>query len=118
MFHNYIGTEHVLPAFVREGTSAAATALSEAGLTLDKARAALESTIGRGDAPARALTLTPRMQGIVDRAKSAVGPGGRVTAGDLLIALIDEGEGIAVRILVAQSDLARIRARTAELLGK
>jgi len=117
MFHNYIGTEHVLPAFVREGTSAAATALTEAGMTLDTARAALEATIGRGDAPARALTLTPRMQGIVDRAKSAVGPGGRVTAGHLLIALIDEGEGIAVRILVAQSDLARIRARTAELLG-
>ena len=116
MYHNHIGTEHLLPAFLREGTSAAATALAEAGMTLDRARAALEATVGLGEAPSGELTLTPRTQGIIARAYTAVGPGGLVRAGHLLLALIDEGGGIAPQILRADTDVARVRARVEELM--
>lgn len=37
-------------------------------------------------------------------------------AGHLLIALIDEGGGIAGHILMARADVARIRPRLVELL--
>lgn len=38
MFHNYIGTEHVLLGLLREGDGAAAQALSSLGVTLEAAR--------------------------------------------------------------------------------
>ena len=118
MQHNYIGTEHLLPAFIREGISAASTALTEAGLTLDAARAALESTIGRGGAPCTEQTLSPRVKKIIELATARAREGGQVRAGDLLVALIDEGGGIAVQILMVRADVARIRARLVELLGQ
>ena len=116
MQHNYIGTEHLLPALIREGTSAASKALLESGMTLDTARAALEATIGRGDQPAPQQTLTPRVKQITERANALAGGGRSVSPAHVLLALIDEAGGVAAQILMAKTDVARLRARTAELM--
>lgn len=52
--HNYIGTEHLLLAIIREGHCVAARALERGGLTLSEARRAVITEItvnGRDDDP-------------------------------------------------------------------
>lgn len=47
--HPYIGTEHIVLGLLREGDGSAAQVLLEAGLTLEAARDALVSRLGRGE---------------------------------------------------------------------
>ncbi|TMC75522.1 MAG: hypothetical protein E6J15_07090, partial [Chloroflexi bacterium] len=47
--HNYIGTEHLLAALLRDTDSIAARALSSLGIELAKVRTALQFIVGRGD---------------------------------------------------------------------
>jgi hypothetical protein len=50
--HDYVGTEHILLALLREEGSIAQSALVSLGLSYDLARAHLEREIGRGTGPA------------------------------------------------------------------
>lgn len=100
--HNYIGTEHLLLALVREGDGVAARVLQNLGVQLAQAREAVGYIIGRGDAPAAGpLSLTPRTKRVIELAveearrlnHNAIG------AEHLLLGLIREGEGVAAGIL-------------------
>src|SRR5438093_517116 len=68
--HNYIGAEHLLLGLVREGEGVAARVLDSLGVELSKVRAAVEFTIGRGDATTSPseITLTPRVKKIIELA--------------------------------------------------
>src|SRR5437016_12567591 len=60
--HNYIGTEHLLAALLRDGDTIAARALASLGIELTKVRTALEFIVGRGEhstTPSE-ITLSPR----------------------------------------------------------
>ncbi len=58
--HNYIGTEHLLLALIREEGGVAAQVLVNLGVELPKVRTAVEFIIGRGDRPIRGeVGLTP-----------------------------------------------------------
>jgi len=60
--HNYIGTEHLLAALIRDTDSIAARALTSLGIELTKVRTALDFIVGRGDqttSPSE-ITLSPR----------------------------------------------------------
>jgi ATP-dependent Clp protease ATP-binding subunit ClpA len=99
-----LGTEHLLVALLREGTSAAARALASLGLTLDGARKALEAVPHATAAAlqAAAPVRSPRARqaleaaaGEADRAGAAppVGPE------HLLLALLRDEDGVALALL-------------------
>ena len=51
LFHNYIGTEHLLIGLARAEEGVAAKVLLEFDATADRLRSAVEAVIGRGQQP-------------------------------------------------------------------
>jgi ATP-dependent Clp protease ATP-binding subunit ClpC len=61
MRHSYIGPEHILLGLVEEGEGIAAQVLRSFGLSLDKAKKAVEKTVGEGDAEGKTKSTTPTL---------------------------------------------------------
>jgi ATP-dependent Clp protease ATP-binding subunit ClpA len=103
--HNYIGTERLLLGLLREERGIAAKVLNEAGITLENVRMVIEHVVGRGEplAPDTERGLTPRAQVVLALAISEGwrAPDHRTETGHLLLGLIREGEGLAVRAIVS-----------------
>lgn len=120
--HDYIGTEHLLAALLREDDSIAARALTALGADLTKVRTALEFIVGRGDrttSPAE-ITLSPRTKKVVELAAAEAIHMGRqkVEPEHILLGLVDEGQGIASGILESLGlPLDSVRAKVLELLS-
>jgi ATP-dependent Clp protease ATP-binding subunit ClpC len=102
--HGYIGTEHLLLGLIRE-EGRAATTLGAHGVQLEPAREWFAEQVGRGDEgpPAGQLPLTPRLKKIFLMAdEDAEGLGHRaIGTQHLLIALLHEGQGVALRAMRA-----------------
>jgi ATP-dependent Clp protease ATP-binding subunit ClpA len=101
--HNYIGTEHLLLALIREGEGLAARVLSSRGVELSKVRTAVEFIVGRGDAtksPSE-ITLSPRTKRVIEIAVAEAQRLGHGNVGTehLLLGLVVEGEGIATGVI-------------------
>ena len=102
--HNYMGTEHLLLGLlVADSTGPAGRALARHGITLDKARTALEFIVGRGDATVSPteITLSPRTKKVLELSVAEAHRLGRPMAGaaEILLGLLAEGEGIACGII-------------------
>jgi ATP-dependent Clp protease ATP-binding subunit ClpA len=100
--HNYLGTEHVLLALMREPNSAAAKVLNNLGIDLEKVRQAVEGIIGRGERPAGGeIPLTPRAKKVMELALEEAHrlKHHDVKAEHLLLGLAREGEGVAAKVL-------------------
>ena len=100
--HNYIGTEHLLLALLREEKGIAAHALAQLGARLPAARMAVEFMMGRGDSPVTdSINLTPRAQNIIGHAREEASRLQRDYIGTehLLLGLAREGGGMAAGIL-------------------
>jgi len=102
--HNYIGTEHLLCGLlVADAGGPAGRALARHGIALDKARAALEFIVGRGDAAVAPteITLSPRTKRVLELSVAEAHRLGRPMAGaaEILLGLLTEGEGIASGII-------------------
>ena len=112
--HDYIGTEHLLIAVLREEVGVALSALTSVGLTADEARAAVIGVVGRGEGPSpQQVPFTPRASRVLQLSVGEALSMGRaaVETEHLLLALIDEGEGTGGRILrEAGADARAIRA--------
>ena len=102
--HGYIGTEHLLLGLLREN-GRAATTLDAHGVQLAAAREWIVENIGEGDEepPAGQLPLTPRMKKIFELSLEDAETFGHHAIGTqhLLIALLHEGQGVALRALRA-----------------
>ena len=104
MNHNYIGTEHLLLGLIRgDADGPAGRALARLGVSLDKARTALQFIIGRGDtttSPAE-LTMSPRTRKVLELATAEAATSGKPMTGatEILLGLVREGEGIASGII-------------------
>ena len=120
--HNYIGTEHLLAALLRDGNSVAARALQSLGVDLIKVRKALEFIIGRGEHPTSPsdITLSPRTKKVIELAidesrrmrQQHVGPE------HILLGIAREGEGIASGILESLgATMPMVSAKVIELLA-
>ena len=57
--HDHIGTEHILLGLLRDTGGAAASVLTSLGVSLDAARASVESADGRGPGAAGHIPFTP-----------------------------------------------------------
>jgi diadenosine tetraphosphate (Ap4A) HIT family hydrolase len=114
MRHNWIGTEHLLLGILR-GDTAAAEILGAAGVDLLSARTAVAAIVplGAEGHDIREVTLTPRVKRVIDMANalaSGTGGSGHITPLHLLVALIDEGGGVASGILSSKTKTDEVRA--------
>jgi ATP-dependent Clp protease ATP-binding subunit ClpA len=120
--HNYIGTEHLLAALLRDGDNIAARALTSLGLDLAKVRTALEFIVGRGDqttSPSE-ITLSPRTKKVIELSIDEARRMGDQHLGPehILLGLIREGEGIASGVIESLGvSLSTVRVKVLELLS-
>jgi ATP-dependent Clp protease ATP-binding subunit ClpA len=100
--HGYIGTEHLLLGLIREN-GRAATTLKSHGVALEPTRDWVARVVGRGqeEPPPGQLPLTPRLRWILETSPAEAERLGQGAIGTqhLLIALLHEGQGAALRAL-------------------
>lgn len=102
--HNFIGTEHIFNALTRIPGSPATRMLMEIGLEPREVRNAIRREVGAGDDMVSEFPpLTPRAHRVLAMAVYLADDAGDryVTEEQLLLALLQEGEGIAARKLSA-----------------
>jgi ATP-dependent Clp protease ATP-binding subunit ClpC len=120
--HNYIGTEHLLLALLREEESAAAQALADVGLTLAVARRSVEGVVGRGHAPPLSrIPFTPHAKKALEcslRASLELGDR-HIDTAHLLLGLLNCGEGMAARMVAdaAGGDVDVVRRKLRERIS-
>jgi len=120
--HNYIGTEHLVLGLLREEEGIAFNVLKEAGVELQKVRAAITFIIGKAtpQLPSLERGLTPRAQVVVTL---AVSEGWRsstdhyVGTEHLLLGLIREGEGIGPAVIARLGvSLEQVRSKVLQAI--
>ncbi len=109
--HNYIGTEHLFNALTHIPDSPATRLLVQAGLEPREIRNLIRRDVGGGDdAVSETPPLTPRSHRVLAMAVYLADDAGDrfVTPAQTLLALLQEGEGVAVRLLIRQGvDIVR-----------
>ena len=120
--HNFVGTEQVLLGLIGESTGVGAKALKTMGITLKDARAEVEKIIGRGSGfVAVEIPFTPRAKRVLELSWDEARQLGHNYIGTehLLLGLIREGEGVAVRVLENLGvDLNKLRSSIIKMLGE
>jgi len=101
--HGYVGSEHILLGLIKEETGVAAQSLSAANITYDAVRERIAEALGVGDPTVAPRGLTPRTKNILEIAAAEASALGHSYIGTehLLMAILREGENVALRILVA-----------------
>ena len=101
--HGYVGSEHILLGLIKEETGVAAQSLSAANITYDAVRERIAEALGVGDPTVTPRGLTPRTKNILEIAAAEASALGHSYIGTehLLMAILREGENVALRILVA-----------------
>ncbi len=101
MRHNYIGTEHLLLALIREEGGVAGQVLRALGVELDRAQEIVERLVGIGQGGHKQLQLSRGMQKVLEYALDEARRMGHQYVGTehLLLGLIRYPEGMAMRVL-------------------
>jgi ATP-dependent Clp protease ATP-binding subunit ClpC len=120
--HNYIGSEHLLLALIREGGGVAARALESLGITEEAARQQVEGIVGprQQDPPRGHTPFTPRAKKILQLSmREAIALGhAYIGTEHILLGLIREGDGVAVRALNGLGvDSNRVRQQVIQLVS-
>ena len=99
--HPYVGSEHLLLAILKDKNEVS-DKLKEYGLTYDKLRQEIIDIVGVGTVDADCFLYTPLLKRIMENAvyDSKENNNGNVTISHLFSAMLEEGEGIAIRILI------------------
>ena len=105
LYHDYIGTEHILLALVKEGTGVASVVLREMGVELKEIRSEIERTVERGPEPVSAsqqLPYTPRAKKVIELSLEEARNLGHHYIGTehLLLGLLREHDGYAAQVLI------------------
>lgn len=102
--HPYVGSEHLLLAILK-GDSKTKEVLEDAGLTYKKFRSELINIVGIPKKNIEVNLYTPLLKRILSTALSDARENnkGIVTESHLMIAMLDEGEGIAIRIMIGMN---------------
>lgn len=100
--HEYIGTEHLFTALVKEGKGVAAQALQAVGLSPENVEKTALTLVGRGGGnPSGRLYLTPRSKYILDTARQVAVQLGHNYVGTehILLAILAEQGSVARAIM-------------------
>jgi ATP-dependent Clp protease ATP-binding subunit ClpC len=121
LWHDHIGTEHILLGLLREEEGLAARVLESFGVTVDEVRAEVARIVGRGDAVATGqIPFTPRAKKVLELAlREALHLGHNYIGTEhLLLGLVRENEGVAARILLDfDTDDEKIRNEILRMLS-
>lgn len=122
--HTYIGCEHLLLAALADDQGVAATTVAAHGVTLDAARDRVDQIIGDGGCDSVRGSFSPRATAVCALAEVEAERLGsrRLAAEHFVLALINEGNSVAVRVLEQlgvdlpwlRVDLVRAAARVSE----
>lgn len=120
MGHNYVGTEHLLLGLIGVQDSVAAKAMESQGVMEEDIRKKVQEMIGTGNGGAL-QDYTPRVKRILDRSiQEANNMGtGYVGTEHILMALLNETDCVAVRILLALGvNIQRVYEEILGMLGE
>ncbi len=119
--HNYIGTEHILLGLLREQEGLAARVLESLDITVERVREQVVQIVGPGEeATTGQIPFTPRAKKVLELAnREALSLGHYIGTEHVLLGLLRESEGVAVRILLdLNADAEKIRASTIALVSR
>ena len=121
LYHNYVGTEHILLGLIHEGEGVAAKALESLNISLEAVRDRIEEIVGQGQAaPTGHIPFTPRAKEVFELSFREALQLGHTHIGTehILLGLIREGEGVAVQVLQQMGvDLGRAGREVIRLLS-
>ena len=118
--HNYIGTEHILLGLLREEDGLAARVLGALGVTIEHVRDQVARIVGTGSYPVGQIPFTPRAKKVLELSlREALSLGHNYIGTEhVLLGLVREGEGVAVRVLRdANVEAESVRASVLEQVG-
>jgi ATP-dependent Clp protease ATP-binding subunit ClpC len=119
--HNYIGTEHVLLGLLREEEGMAARALESLEITVERVRGQVVRIVGSGEeVTSGQIPFTPRAKKVLELALSESLSLGHNYIGTehILLGLIAENDGVAVRVLHdLGADAEKIRNEVIRMLS-
>lgn len=100
--HPYIGSEHLLLSLLKYGNKDIVNKFKDAGVTYDVFRNELIKVVGIGKSNNDFYLYTPLLRSILESANIDSSDKGKkqVDTSDLFLALFEEGEGVAIRILL------------------
>jgi len=103
-YHDYVSTEHILLALVKEGTGVASVVLKKMGVELKDVRNEIEKKVERGPEPVSSgqqLPYTPRAKKVLELSLEEARSLGHHYIGTehLLLGLLRETDGVAAQVL-------------------
>jgi len=119
--HNYIGTEHILLGLLREEEGLAARVLESLDVTIERVRAAVVRIVGSSEEITEGqIPFTPRAKKVLEHAlrESLTLGHNYIGTEHILLGLVRENEGVAVRILLDfDVDAEKIRTEVIRMLS-
>lgn len=100
--HNFVGTEQLLLALIRQENTIAAKVMKSMGITIENARIAVELIIGKGSSfVAVEIPFTPNGKQALEHSLAECRQLGqnRITTEHLLLGIILQGRGVAIQVL-------------------
>ncbi|OGD14733.1 ATP-dependent Clp protease ATP-binding subunit ClpC [Candidatus Atribacteria bacterium RBG_19FT_COMBO_35_14] len=100
--HDYIGTEHILIGLIKEEEGVASQVLRQLGVNVDKVVEEVERLVGKGEyQQVGEIAFTPRAKKVLEIASQEASQlkNNYIDTEHILLGLIKEGSGVAVRIL-------------------
>ena len=120
--HSSVGTEQILLGLIGEETGVAAKVLKSMGVNLKDARVEVEKIIGRGSGDVEAeISFTDRAKRVLEFSLEEAQQLEHSYVGTehLLLGLIREEEGVAVRVLENLGvDFSKVRTQVIQMLGE
>lgn len=103
--HPYVGSEHLLLAILSNPNWSVTKKLAGYDLTYTKLKEEIISIIGEGSEANQWFLYTPLLKRIMETAilESKENNEGEVTVEHLFLALLEEGEGVAIRIMLGMN---------------
>ena len=120
--HKFVGSEQILLGLIGEGTGVAAKVLISMGVNLNNAQIEVEKIIGWGSGfvPVE-IPFTPRAKRVLELSLEEARQLGynHVDTKHLLLGIIRDGEGVAVRVLENLGiDLSTVRTQVLQILDE
>ena len=100
--HPYIGSEHLFLSLLKLGNKEDIKTLNKYGITYENFKEELIKVVGTGKEANDYYLYTPLLRNIIEVAELISGDKKKknVDSHDLLISIFEEGEGIAIRLLL------------------
>lgn len=100
--HPYVGSEHLVLSILKSNTNLS-TRLKDYGLTYDIFKKEIINTVGIGNKKSEMFLYTPLLRKIIENAimDAKENNDGEVSVEHLFSSLLEEGEGIAIRIFIS-----------------